>query len=693
MNSVSLSALSLLATECLTMHFMIKAVWFPLFAVGLGIMGSYLPKRYYLNHTWAKRSAILLIGIGIIRLLLMNRNTSQETIPEYANLFGSYDTSYWIAQISIGLQLILLFTGFMNHISLERKAILSRAGIPSLFFFTAVTGQVCVMNRIAEYSKQNIMMNLSVLFMILSALFIITCSAIPNPSISYRKSFSYRAVSMLSLAISALSSIFAVTFIQNNQKELDALFFSSFAGQKGDMIGFSRKSSLGNLLLAKRITPDVVALRVIADDAPGYLRGFVYDQYDRNAWYSNQEKTTVLPSNRKIADGFDPKDNAVFELNPTAEPPHMIQEIWPDGATQSILFTSLNTAWISLPAQSIQIDSAKVAEIQSSPIPKSYRNFLVPQMPASPLPEALRRKCLSIPPMFDPKIHDLARTLTEGCFTNTQKAAAISRYFTTEYQYSLRVNIPAGMEPLNYFILNKPAAHCEFFASAAVILLRMVDVPCRYVNGFVVTQRSSFADYWIAYNHDAHAWVEAYDENNGWFIVEATPTDGRPNTNDTLNFRDFWNALIFKGPGIMQWLHTLKTLILWPVTAWKTIIFIVAMLLIWQFIRKYPQQRIGTSFSGKMNVHAMNTMLVTMDQRAKAKGFVRARHETIHHFSMRLREKENSGSVNKTLPPHEEAWLNAASDWYLRYARIRYCVLSNEKECEILKNTMPGQSD
>ena len=87
------------------------------------------------------------------------------------------------------------------------------------------------------------------------------------------------------------------------------------------------------------------------------------------------------------------------------------------------------------------------------------------------------------------------------------------------------MTVPRDVEPLSHFLLERIPAHCEFFASGAVALLRYQGVPCRYVTGYVVTElESEYGDYWIARNRNAHAWVEAYDdENNQWVIVEPTP--------------------------------------------------------------------------------------------------------------------------------------------------------------------------
>ena len=59
---------------------------------------------------------------------------------------------------------------------------------------------------------------------------------------------------------------------------------------------------------------------------------------------------------------------------------------------------------------------------------------------------------------------------------------------------------------------------------SAVLLLRSLGVPARYVTGYVVDEYNSDTGRWLARNLDAHAWVEAYDDRaQRWVAVESTP--------------------------------------------------------------------------------------------------------------------------------------------------------------------------
>lgn len=84
-----------------------------------------------------------------------------------------------------------------------------------------------------------------------------------------------------------------------------------------------------------------------------------------------------------------------------------------------------------------------------------------------------------------------------------------------------------GADPVLYFLNESHAGSSTQFASAAVVLCRMLDLPARYVVGYAAPQ-SLFAESdggWQAVLQDdnAHAWAEVYLAGQGWTPLETTP--------------------------------------------------------------------------------------------------------------------------------------------------------------------------
>lgn len=80
---------------------------------------------------------------------------------------------------------------------------------------------------------------------------------------------------------------------------------------------------------------------------------------------------------------------------------------------------------------------------------------------------------------------------------------------------------PEGEDFVAWFLTESHRGYCMHFASAAVLLLRSMGVPARYVSGFVAdvpaSGRVNVPD------SAAHAWVEVYIDGYGWEPVEVTP--------------------------------------------------------------------------------------------------------------------------------------------------------------------------
>jgi len=121
-------------------------------------------------------------------------------------------------------------------------------------------------------------------------------------------------------------------------------------------------------------------------------------------------------------------------------------------------------------------------------------------------------------------------------------------YFQQEFPYTLSPGITPGRKDfVNYFLTEKRKGYCAHYASSAVLILRHMGIPARYVEGYAVdameivtdarlTDKNP-SDYYegtsllsqgsvIAFDvsdENAHAWVEIYDENLGWYPIEITP--------------------------------------------------------------------------------------------------------------------------------------------------------------------------
>ena len=140
------------------------------------------------------------------------------------------------------------------------------------------------------------------------------------------------------------------------------------------------------------------------------------------------------------------------------------------------------------------------------------------------LSAAERSRYLRLPPL-DPRVHELARLLTAGAASDFDKAAAIETFLRREYRYSMRLPDREPADPTAYFLFERRAGHCEYFASAMAVLLRAAGIPSRVATGFLGGVFNPLSGWYVIRASDAHSWVEAYLAGAGWTSFDPTPPD------------------------------------------------------------------------------------------------------------------------------------------------------------------------
>lgn len=129
---------------------------------------------------------------------------------------------------------------------------------------------------------------------------------------------------------------------------------------------------------------------------------------------------------------------------------------------------------------------------------------------------------LVVPDTTDPRLGALASELTAQAATPEERVRRTVQFVSGACIYSLDIGPFRTSQPVAEFLFEKKRGYCQYFASAAAILLRLQGVPARYVTGFNVTELNRQGAYYVVREADAHAWIEAYVPGRGW--VEADPT-------------------------------------------------------------------------------------------------------------------------------------------------------------------------
>jgi transglutaminase superfamily protein/uncharacterized protein DUF4129 len=83
---------------------------------------------------------------------------------------------------------------------------------------------------------------------------------------------------------------------------------------------------------------------------------------------------------------------------------------------------------------------------------------------------------------------------------------------------SVRCADPSNVE---CFVVNR-RGFCQWYATAMTVFLRELDIPARFVQGFLPGQPDSSIRSYTIRSHDSHAWVQVYFPGYGWIDFDPT---------------------------------------------------------------------------------------------------------------------------------------------------------------------------
>jgi len=330
-------------------------------------------------------------------------------------------------------------------------------------------------------------------------------------------------------------------------------------GEAQVLTGFSETVRLGEIASIK--SSSRVVMRVKLDRTPGAWlrwRGVALDYYDGKAW-SFKGGETFVNSGDKVTGipGFDntaldhgvPSDSGFPEnLGPDREQlpggqdrrvSVIKQEFYLEPLNVGALFAARKLQRIRGPLGTLHFPRGTGTVSADRHYGRlaytAWSDIRTPsegELKADGMHLQLKQEDLQLPTeerdniRLDPRIQNLAHEITRGLPDAYDRARAIEMYLKTHYGYSLDLKYGSD-DPLAEFLFNGKEGHCEYFATAMVIMLRMLHIPARVVNGFQMGEYNDVSQMYIVRDRDAHSWVEAYFPASGaWVEFDPTPSAG-----------------------------------------------------------------------------------------------------------------------------------------------------------------------
>jgi transglutaminase-like putative cysteine protease len=274
-----------------------------------------------------------------------------------------------------------------------------------------------------------------------------------------------------------------------------------------------------------KLSRDVV-MRLVAGEETGVTpprwRGSAYDRYQNGGWQRTLSSVELLPQ----------RGPGEFLLDTPTTDPTVATEVLLNPLDTDMLFIPPSSTELSISLRSVFIDP--YLTVRSGRRARAGRRYMVrwrPGAPSSsssvggvePLEDWARRRNLQLPDLSD-EFDELSLRFAVDGRSQLETAAAVEAFLEEQYRYSLVTPSRGRGDPVEDFLFDSRAGHCEYFATAMVLLLRSRGVPSRLATGFLRGEMNDIVDFEVIRKSNAHAWVEVYDEQRGWIVFDPTPS-------------------------------------------------------------------------------------------------------------------------------------------------------------------------
>ncbi len=258
-----------------------------------------------------------------------------------------------------------------------------------------------------------------------------------------------------------------------------------------------------------------------------YLRGMVYRKYQTGTWSPIEPKDKDVPL--KPLDTDDGRN--IFNLHPRSSD-KALAVVYPDAELAEIYHLPLGVHQVGAFAEQSWRGDGQTIRPDNDAALAGYV-YYEPVMLGPDEQDEPTALDTYIPPTLRESIGQIARRAMPAGASAQEKIHRLEQWFADHFLYDLKVKLEHETDPILDFLENKHKGHCEYFATAATLLLRSQEIPARYVGGFYVAEPGWGGEYWIARRKHSHAWVEAWLEGRGWVTVEPTPPSALPQAAST----------------------------------------------------------------------------------------------------------------------------------------------------------------
>jgi transglutaminase-like putative cysteine protease len=287
---------------------------------------------------------------------------------------------------------------------------------------------------------------------------------------------------------------------------VDDAFTKALSADRVDLESFGAAKRSDRVVLRMVSTPDITR------DAPLRLRAAVFTEYEAGSWLRNprHERRRGAPA-------------LVYGTGETTDPRKVDWRVTADLYVfgQGFLFLPYGTTSVRMERnRAVEVPDG-VMQVASRGGPVRYEVDVRRVLPRGPGESAIA------PADVPEQVQQYALRLTAGLDEPRKIYKRIEDHFSRDFVYTLDPPRTDG-DPLVHFLLRSKAGHCEYFASAAAMMLATRGIRARLVTGSYGGEEGLFSSSIVVRAENLHAWVEADLEGSGFEVLDPTPAAGIP---------------------------------------------------------------------------------------------------------------------------------------------------------------------
>ena len=316
--------------------------------------------------------------------------------------------------------------------------------------------------------------------------------------------------------------------------------FQHLVSHRYHLAGFSNHVSLGEIGEIKQ--ESVTVMHVKMDHPEDRLlalkwRGAALSEFNGRAWFNRPAPGQILQPDRAGLLRMD-------DESPRRKGPYISYAVYLSDLAQDALFFAGTPQYLRIDSLVVRRPFGNYSAQFTDARTVSYQVYSRLDSPLAdpelvdPLSSAARQTYLQLP-RLDPRIRQLTESIVRAEASPAARGRMIEKYLRSTYGYTLELPKVEPDDPLAFFLFHRKKGHCEYFASAMAVMLRVIGIPSRVITGFQSGVYNPISGSQLIRTSDAHSWVEAWLPDRGWTTFDPTPPD--PNAHEL----SAWTRLSF----------------------------------------------------------------------------------------------------------------------------------------------------